>query len=75
MIDHVAKEWVMNSDEYLCWDFIPKDALVRFLPYERLVLRSESPNDYFLRPEFVSAASLGDFKKRFPSSPKLLTID
>ncbi len=65
----------MNSDEYLYWDLVSKDALVKFLPYERLVLRSKSPNDYFLRAEFIGAASLGDFKKRFSSSPELLIMD
>ena len=65
----------MNSDEYLCWDLVPKSALIKFLPYERLVFRSDYPDDYFLRTDFVGAASLGDFKKRFSSSPELLTVD
>ncbi|KAL9591830.1 MAG: hypothetical protein Q9179_007330 [Wetmoreana sp. 5 TL-2023] len=74
-IDPLAKEWAMNSDEYVCWDFVPKIALVQFLPYERLVFRSDYPDDYFLRTDFVAAASLGDFKKRFSSSAELLTVD
>lgn len=64
----------MNSDEYLCWDLVPKSALVKFLPYERLVYRSDYPDDYFLRSEFIGASSLGDLK-RFSSSPELLTVD
>lgn len=60
----------MNWDEYLCWDLVPKSALVKFL-----VFRSDNPNDYFLRTDFGGAASLGDFRKRFSSSPKLLTVD
>lgn len=46
-IDHWARKWAMNSDEYLYWDLVPKSALVKFLPYERLVYRSDYPDDYF----------------------------
>ncbi|KAL8855546.1 MAG: hypothetical protein Q9178_007815 [Gyalolechia marmorata] len=74
-IDHWAREWAMNSDEYVGWDLVPKSALVQFLPYERLVFRSDCPDDYFLRTDFVAAASLGDFKKRFSSPAELLTVD
>ena len=74
-IDHWERKWAMNSDEYLCWDLVPKSALVKFLPYERLVYRSDYPDDYFLRSEFIGAASLGDFKKRFSSSLEPLIVD
>ena len=74
-IDRWAREWASNSNEYLCWDSVPQDALVKFLPYERLVFRFEFPNDYFLRLEFVTSVSLGDFKKRFTSSPEYLTAE
>lgn len=71
-IDCCARKWAINSDEYLCWDLVPRTALIKFLPYERLIFRSEYPDDYFLRPEFITSISLGDFKKRFSSSPEQL---
>ena len=52
-IDHWAREWAMNSDEYVCWDLVPKSALVQFLPYERLVFRSDYPDDYFYEPTLL----------------------
>ena len=40
-----------------------------------LDLLSDNPDDYFLRSEFIGAASLGDFKKRFLSSLEPLIVD
>lgn len=74
-VDRWAREWARNSNEYLCWNFISTDALAKFIPYERLGLRSDSSDDNFLRPEFIDASSLGDFRKRFSSSSELLTVD
>ena len=47
----------MNSDEHLCWDLVPKIALIKFLPYECLVFRSEYSDDCFLRHHYIRAAS------------------
>ena len=54
---------------------MPKSALVKFLPYERLVFQSDYPDGYFLQADFVGAASLGDLKKTRSSSPELLIVD
>ncbi len=46
-----ARKWASNAEEHLCWDLIPKEALVTFVPFERLALQSKYPKDIFLRPE------------------------
>ncbi len=74
-IDYWARKWEKISDEYLCWDLVPKSALVKFLLYERLVFQAAYLDDKLLRADFVRAACLGDFVKMSSSSPELLTVE
>ena len=35
-IDSFARTWAENADEYLCWDLVPKEALINFVPFDEL---------------------------------------
>ncbi|KAF2749460.1 hypothetical protein M011DRAFT_308815 [Sporormia fimetaria CBS 119925] len=38
-IGECARKWAANADEYVCWDFIPREALLKSIPLARLIER------------------------------------
>jgi hypothetical protein len=71
-IDRLARTWAANADEYLCWDFVPKEALVNFVPFTNLMQQDNEPDDVFLRSVFLSSKDLGVFRRL---QLETLTID
>lgn len=71
-IDERARCWAANSDEYLCWDFAPKEALVVFVPCDKMTDTPKAPDESFFRPEFRTSRSLGSFRN---GVPRPLSID
>jgi len=74
IIDSWARTWAKNADEYLCWDYVPREALVSFVPFEDLAPGEDGPEEILLRPVFLSSKNLGDYRKRV-SPLKRLTMD
>ncbi|KAI3572065.1 hypothetical protein IWW34DRAFT_893917 [Fusarium oxysporum f. sp. albedinis] len=56
--------WAMNADEYVCWEFIPRDALVAFVSVSDLTQQLDNNGKAFLRKEFVSADNLANMRLR-----------
>ncbi|KAH9905933.1 hypothetical protein F4778DRAFT_779323 [Xylariomycetidae sp. FL2044] len=67
-IDRTLRRWATNSDEYVCWDLIPLEALVSFTPLS--VLAPISPQG-FLTWKFVGSNFLGDFRNWHPEDLSL----
>jgi hypothetical protein len=61
-IDALARVWAGNADEYICWDLIPKQALVKFVSCDTMA-EGFAPENMFLRPEFIHTKSLGGFQQ------------
>lgn len=73
-IDNFARKWAQNADEYLCWELLPKEALIKFVPYTDLTQLDDELEDVLLRPVFLKSKKLGDFRKlSYPF--KTLTMD
>jgi hypothetical protein len=47
------RHWATNADEYVCWAFVPREALVSFTPLHQLTQEFESGDGVFLRTEFA----------------------
>jgi hypothetical protein len=62
-IDSFARTWAANADEYLCWDLVPKEALINFVPFTNLVQQDDEPEDVLLRSVFLSSKDLGVFRR------------
>lgn len=62
-IDSFARTWARNADEYLCWDLVPKEALLNFVRSENLAQREDKPEDILLRSVFFSSKTLGVYRK------------
>ena len=62
-IDSFARTWAKNADEYLCWDFVPKEALLNFVPFENLAQREDETEDKLLRSVFLSSKNLRAYRK------------
>ena len=71
-INETARYWASNSDEYLCWDFAPKEALVMFVPCDKMTYMPKVPDESFFRLEFKTSQTLGVFRNIVL---KLLSID
>ncbi|KAH6959638.1 hypothetical protein BKA56DRAFT_624187 [Ilyonectria sp. MPI-CAGE-AT-0026] len=54
----------MNADEYICWEFVPRDALVAFVSVSNLTQQLDDNRKAFLRKEFVSADNLAHMRLR-----------
>jgi hypothetical protein len=62
-IDSFARKWAANADEYLCWEFVPKEALIKFVPFTNLVQQDGEPDDILLRSDFLSSKDLSVFRQ------------
>lgn len=62
-IDSFARTWAENADEYLCWDLVPKEALVNFVPFDKLSQQDDETTGIFLRPVFLTSKTLGNFRQ------------
>ncbi|KAJ6020209.1 hypothetical protein N7499_003509 [Penicillium canescens] len=62
-ITELAKVWATNADEYICWDVIPKQALVNFISCDTMT-DGLAPERMFLRSEFRETQSLALFKQK-----------
>lgn len=58
-----VRRWANNADEYVCWEFVPRPALVAFVPVPELTQVSEG-GEAFLRRDFVNSTYLSDFEGR-----------
>lgn len=59
-----TRRWAENSLEYLCWDYLPRDALLTFIPFKQLASPPVAPKEWLLKQDFIHSATLGDFRKR-----------
>ena len=73
-IDSDARKWAENAAEYLCWDLVPKEALVQFVPFNDLAQKVDEPADILLRPVFLTSTTLGNFRQ-IASPLETLTMD
>ncbi|KAE8130757.1 hypothetical protein BDV38DRAFT_48213 [Aspergillus pseudotamarii] len=62
IISELSRKWAHNADEYLCLDFIPKEALLNFVPCNQMVNTEQEPYKMFLRPFFRESKNLAHFK-------------
>lgn len=60
------RRWATNADEYVCWEFVPRDALVAFVSVSDLTQQLDNNGKAFLRKEFVSADNLANIRRRGP---------
>ncbi|OJJ68514.1 hypothetical protein ASPBRDRAFT_33109 [Aspergillus brasiliensis CBS 101740] len=72
IIDNTSRSWARNADEYLCPDFIPKEALVNFVPCKQLIGDIQAPLEMFLRTSFRESKSLAVFNS---FGQRLLSVD
>lgn len=64
----MQRTWAKNADEYLCWDLVPKEALVKFVPYENLTQQGDK---HVINIEFARGVSW--WRDTIPSySPRYL---
>ncbi|KAH7113602.1 hypothetical protein EDB81DRAFT_824713 [Dactylonectria macrodidyma] len=63
-ISSQLRRWAMNADEYVCWVFVPRDALVAFVSVSDLTQQLDDNGKAFLRKEFVSADNLAHMRRR-----------
>ena len=68
------RTWAGNADEYLCWDLVPKEALINFVPVKHLAQRGDEPEDVFLRLVLLTSKTLGVFR-RLAYPLEKLTVD
>ena len=73
-IDSFARAWAKNVDEYLCWDLVPKEALLNFVPSKNRAQYGDETEDTLLRSVFLSSKHLGAYRKS-PCLLKTLTTD
>ena len=62
-ISSILRRWARNADEYVCWDLVPRHALIAFVPLHDLTQQFDSREVAFLRSEFVNSTYLTDFRK------------
>jgi len=62
-IDSFARTWAENADEYLCWDLVPKEALINFVPFDELSQQDDETTGILLRPVFLTSKTLGNFRQ------------
>lgn len=57
------RQWATNADEYICWDLVPREALLAFVPLPELTQEIDG-DEAFLRKDFVDSTYLSDFMGR-----------
>jgi hypothetical protein len=62
VIGNLSRSWASNAEEYLCSSFIPKEALVTFVPCSQITDTRERLQKIFLQPSFRESTSLAVFK-------------
>ncbi|KAM3498081.1 hypothetical protein MY10362_008587 [Beauveria mimosiformis] len=55
-----VRQWSWNAEEYVCWEYIPREALVSF------VKLSDLTSSGLLNSNFTSSIHLGDLRRRSP---------
>ncbi|KAL2019482.1 hypothetical protein VTK56DRAFT_9598 [Thermocarpiscus australiensis] len=58
------RRWAANAHEYVCWDGVPREALVAFAPWYCLFQNYDRDDDVFLTEDFKNSTSLSDFRRR-----------
>jgi hypothetical protein len=71
-ISPLSRSWAGNADEYLCSSFIPKEALVTFVPCSQIMDPQGGSQEIFLQPSFRESTNLAVFKS---SGQKPLSTD
>lgn len=64
IISPVLRRWAENADEYVCWEFVPRSALVAFVPVWELTQVYEGGDEVFLTKDFVNSTYLCDLWRR-----------
>lgn len=62
-IEPLVGDWAKNADEYICWDVIPKQALVKFVSCDSMT-ENLAPEKMFLRTDFRETKSLPCFRQK-----------
>ncbi|KAJ5875975.1 uncharacterized protein N7529_001559 [Penicillium soppii] len=65
-IGYWARRWAATADEYLCWEFAPKSALVKFVTCQAMNSWKEGREHKFLRPAFGESQTLAIFNGKTP---------
>jgi hypothetical protein len=63
-ISSQLRRWAMNADEYVCWELVPREALVAFVSVSDLTQQFGNNGNAFLRKEFVRADNLANMRLR-----------
>ena len=56
-ISSTIRRWATNADDYICWDLIPSEAFIAFVPYRALATNT------FLTQEFIKSIYLSDIRR------------
>ncbi|UKZ86277.1 uncharacterized protein TrAFT101_002114 [Trichoderma asperellum] len=57
------RRWATNAQEFVCWLFVPQEALITFTPLPNLIEASNGGERAFLTKQFVGSNYLGDFMR------------
>lgn len=58
------RSWVANAEEFVCWLFVPREALIAFTPLPQLAEAFNGEEEGFLTKNFVNSKHLGEFSRR-----------
>ncbi|KAM3449289.1 hypothetical protein MY3296_007065 [Beauveria thailandica] len=59
-VPKLVRPWSQNADEYVCWEYIPQEALISFIKL------SDLTSSGLLNSNFTNSINIGDLKRRAP---------